>query len=171
VNHEARAMPSRRGAVDSLALWWAARARVWRWGAVLAIAAALWWSSSRSGSGAASQFAAAYANNAMHAVAFAGLAAALWFACRARPLPAVHVAAAIAAWCGAVLYGVVDELHQRVVPGRSPSIVDVATDACGAALAIWWLRFRFEQRGRRFVGVALLAACASSAWLATVGPW
>ena len=45
------------------------------------------------------------------------------------------------AWVAAVLYGVTDEFHQSFVPNRYPDIVDVATDAVGAALAltlVWW---------------------------------
>lgn len=34
-----------------------------------------------------------------------------------------------------VAYGVSDELHQRFVPGRSPDVLDVFADACGAAIA------------------------------------
>lgn len=36
----------------------------------------------------------------------------------------------------AVLFGVIDEVHQAYVPGRTASEADVATDALGAALGV-----------------------------------
>ena len=40
------------------------------------------------------------------------------------------------AWGLTVLYGVSDEVHQRFVPGRFPSVSDVIADALGAATAV-----------------------------------
>jgi VanZ family protein len=37
----------------------------------------------------------------------------------------------------ALLYGLSDEFHQRFVPGRHPDLLDIATDAAGAAIAPW----------------------------------
>lgn len=37
----------------------------------------------------------------------------------------------------ALMYGLSDELHQYFVPGRHPDLFDVATDAAGAAVALW----------------------------------
>ena len=42
----------------------------------------------------------------------------------------------VAAALVAVLYGVTDELHQTLVPGRSADLHDVAADAAGAGLAV-----------------------------------
>jgi VanZ family protein len=47
-----------------------------------------------------------------------------------------------AAWGLAVLYGISDEWHQSFVPGRTPDVVDLVTDAAGAAvglLFVWWI--------------------------------
>lgn len=46
------------------------------------------------------------------------------------------------AWSLAVLYALSDEWHQSFVPGRTPDIFDIATDAVGAALGlllVYWL--------------------------------
>ena len=56
------------------------------------------------------------------------LARARWAAMRFRT--------ACAAWLVAVVYGVFDELHQGLVPGREPSIADWLADARGAAVGV-----------------------------------
>lgn len=44
----------------------------------------------------------------------------------------------------AAVYGVSDELHQSIVPGRVSTIMDVGIDTLGATLGIatawWWIR-------------------------------
>jgi peptidoglycan/LPS O-acetylase OafA/YrhL len=35
------------------------------------------------------------------------------------------------------VYGVLDEFHQHFVPGRSPDIYDVMSDAAGGMLGVW----------------------------------
>lgn len=40
------------------------------------------------------------------------------------------------AWTGAVVYGLTDEFHQSFVPGRTPDIRDILTDAIGAAAGL-----------------------------------
>jgi VanZ family protein len=43
-------------------------------------------------------------------------------------------------------YGAFDEIHQTIVPGRHPDLLDFVADALGACIAIWlvhlWMRFR-----------------------------
>ena len=63
------------------------------------------------------------------------------------------------AWAIATLYALTDELHQRFVSGRGPSLVDVGIDSAGAltgallaipALLLFFrLRKRFRRRRRR----------------------
>lgn len=58
-------------------------------------------------------------------------------------LSGVSARAAAAALLLASLYGVSDELHQVVVPGRSADLADLAWDAGGAAIAVaagWFWR-------------------------------
>jgi VanZ family protein len=52
------------------------------------------------------------------------------------------------AFAMSALYGCIDELHQRFVPGRSSSWLDILADTMGAALvAVAWLLF--ERRRLR----------------------
>jgi VanZ family protein len=37
------------------------------------------------------------------------------------------------------IYGILDEVHQRYVPGRMPDILDVVADLVGAVLGVWLL--------------------------------
>jgi VanZ family protein len=73
----------------------------------------------------------------IHAAEYALLCFLWWRALRARG----EIRAALAgAFLLAVAYAVVDEYHQTFVPGRSGSLVDVAIDAAGAALAVALIR-------------------------------
>lgn len=150
---------------------WAALPAAFRWLAPLGIMSALWWSSSRSPQGQESNVFGALVHNGMHVLAFGGLAAALRLALHpsvGRRLPgASAVAVAIA-----IVYGIVDEVHQGFVPGRTSSIADVCSDATGAMLAVAWLRPVLEN-GIMQVRVLLLlvVACLASVCLATFGPW
>ena len=54
-------------------------------------------------------------------------------------------------WGLAVVYALTDECHQRFVPGRNGTVVDVGIDGVGAGLAMLlhrWLQHR-EARARR----------------------
>lgn len=58
----------------------------------------------------------------------------LWWALGAIRIPAQS--RLLLAWAGAVLYGMTDEWHQSFVPGRTPDIRDIVTDAIGAAVGL-----------------------------------
>lgn len=113
----------------------------------------------------------ALVHNGMHVVAFAVLAAAVRLALHpsgGRQLPmASAVAVAVA-----VVYGIVDEVHQGFVPGRSSSVADVCSDASGAVLAVAWLRSVLEDVATPTrVLLMLVAVSCASVCLATFGPW
>jgi VanZ family protein len=58
----------------------------------------------------------------------------------------------VTAWVLSVLYGISDEWHQAFVPGRTPDVRDVMTDAIGAAcglLFVWWLVRRQDQEANQ----------------------
>lgn len=79
-----------------------------------------------------------------HFAMFAVLGALLAFA-----LHRASVRASLA-WplAAGVLVGVLDELHQRSVPGRSADLQDLLADALGCALGLWLTHRWLEQRER-----------------------
>jgi VanZ family protein len=84
-----------------------------------------------------------------HATLYAGLALLLARALAGglgRPLTA---GAAAAAAILSTLYGVTDEIHQRVVPLRQMELLDLVADALGASVAAWalyaWSRARIRK--------------------------
>ena len=44
------------------------------------------------------------------------------------------------------LVGVLDELHQRTVPGRSSDLKDLLADALGCAVGLWLTHWWFDRR-------------------------
>ncbi len=82
-----------------------------------------------------------------HAMEYAILA---FLVCRAVHTPTRKALVLIAFSC--TIYGILDELHQHLIPGRFPSIWDAAADAAGCALAaaLWHIRAlsRSKKRAR-----------------------
>lgn len=86
-----------------------------------------------------------------------------------------------AAWIigACVAYGISDEFHQSLVPGRDASWLDVVTDGVGAWSVVWTASYlgrdtasgRGLRRRLLIGGLACLgAACAATAWNHRVGP-
>lgn len=71
----------------------------------------------------------------VHVALYAGLAAVLLRALAGGSWRRLTLRRALEAAAVAALYGVFDEFHQRLVPGRSFETMDMAADAAGAALA------------------------------------
>ena len=53
-----------------------------------------------------------------------------------------------------IAIGVIDELHQRSVPGRSSDWRDLVADAIGCALGLWLAHRALERRARRLASRA-----------------
>lgn len=81
-----------------------------------------------------------------HFTVYFVLAILLWWGLGIFDIPASQRTAI--AFTGAVLYGVSDEWHQSFVPGRTPDIMDVLTDAIGAAVGL--VLIHQLARSRRF---------------------
>jgi len=62
----------------------------------------------------------------------------------------VTMRSVVVAWFVATGWGALDELHQGLVPGREPSVLDWVADGGGAVLgtAAVWLLAVVRQRGR-----------------------
>lgn len=127
--------------------------------------AVLWWSSGRQPKPGPPDALLAFLHNGAHVVAYAALAFAWWAAATTRVRP----------WWVFVLtvaYGLVDEWHQSFVPGRTSSVVDVVSDAVGAALMVQCLRWRLLGIGGAARSLPWLGVFAVlSVGLATFGPW
>ena len=48
-------------------------------------------------------------------------------------------------WLLAILYAVLDELHQSFVPGRGATMSDVGIDSIGAGLGILWAKIKLKK--------------------------
>jgi VanZ family protein len=118
-------------------------ARLWLWGPVGAQMAVIFAASSVTDPGPLTGGAPDWAG---HGAGYGVLAALLLRALAGGRLARVTSAAALWAVAGAAIYGVTDEWHQAFVPGRSPSLADLAADTAGAVLAAalgWaWARTR-----------------------------
>jgi VanZ family protein len=80
-----------------------------------------------------------------HFTVYFVLAVVLWWALGIFPLSSRRRYAV--AFTIAVLYGVSDEWHQSFVPGRNPDVLDIVTDAIGAATGL--LVIHLAQRSAR----------------------
>lgn len=80
----------------------------------------------------------------LHALVYGTIAALVWIAgvLRSRVL----------VWLLVVGIGIVDELQQRLIPGRESSLGDLCADMVGATLGLWlasWLLSRLRVRVQR----------------------
>ncbi len=70
------------------------------------------------------------------------------------------------------LYGVVDEWHQSVTPGRDPAVGDLVTDLTGAACVLWIIAFLGREdageKGLRWRLLGGILGCGAAALLSTV---
>lgn len=135
-----------------------------RWCGPIAGMALLWWSSSRQQKPSEPSVLRAMLHNSMHVVAYSCLAAAFWLALSRVPVSARVAWRSRVAWSCALLYGVVDELHQAYVPGRSSSVIDWMTDTLAAAFAVILLRWAvgLSPAGMRWAVALFLCACGSA---------
>ena len=81
-----------------------------------------------------------------HALLYGVLAWLLWRVLGQRYASSAVLAAACTAL--AVAYGVSDEFHQAFVPGRTPSVADLAADGLGAASAMLLLTWQAQRKAR-----------------------
>jgi VanZ family protein len=73
-------------------------------------------------------------DKAAHVVEFAVLAILIMWALSGQPMPVIAAVAVTLAV--SLAYGALDEWHQSFVPGRDPSLTDLATDALGAVVGV-----------------------------------
>jgi VanZ family protein len=155
--------------VDAALRAWRSLPAVVRWAGVAAVVAFLWWSSDRTPKPQPYDPVMALLGNAAHFVAYFGLGLAAWLAAPRAMAPRRIDAGA---WWFAVAHGAFDEWHQSWVPGRTSSLVDLATDAFGGAFAVWLVRRRLGGGEASLpAGFALLAGGGAASALATFGPW
>jgi VanZ family protein len=77
-----------------------------------------------------------FSDTSLHAALYAGLAAVMMRACAGGTWHGVSSRRGIWSTTGATLYGVTDEFHQLLVPGRTFDVVDMAADGIGAVIAV-----------------------------------
>ncbi|HVL90481.1 MAG TPA: VanZ family protein [Actinomycetota bacterium] len=89
-------------------------------------------------------------SNIVHFIEYAMLAAAIAFGLRTEGMDAED--AGKLAILVAVLFGVTDEIHQRFVPGRSSSPLDLIPDLAGAWTGVRLSAEWKKRRGKRRSG-------------------
>lgn len=151
--------------------WWARRPWALRWGAVVAEMGLLWWLSSRQIDSFGTGILRALLHNGAHVVAYGALGVFALLALRGTRQVGGGTDA-MRAVCIAAAYGVVDELHQRCVPGRVCSLADLGADISGAVFGVATV-LGLVTADRRWVWrAAVAAACAMAAVaLATFTDW
>jgi VanZ family protein len=112
----------------------------------LVLAAVLWQLSATPDLAVASGWLDTVTRKAAHIGAFGLLAAACMLALRAQR---VSVRSALLGGAAlALVYAVIDEVHQSRVPTRNGALSDVAIDALGIGIASIVLAMAFNRRGR-----------------------
>jgi VanZ family protein len=106
---------------------------LWRWGPALAAMAAIFLASSIPDVG---PLPADMSDKTAHFIAYAILGVLVIRAVSGARWSGCTAAAGWTAWAVTAAYGGSDEWHQFFVPGRTPSVLDVAADAAGAALGV-----------------------------------
>ena len=138
-----------------------------RWAAAIGWALFLWFMSARSDPERPFGFGGTFLWNGGHVVAFfilAGLALlALW---QRLDCPRVRGRVSILLAAG---YGITDEIHQSMVPGRDCSGWDMLSDTLGATLAVACTLWILNLASWRPIAV-LVPCCFGSVALATWGP-
>lgn len=153
-------------------------------GATLAWSSWIWWHSSKEGNiGVEPDFWWGWFTNLGHAPAFAFVALGLLIiglqssgSHTDRPpggrLPVVSRKTAGGVMAITVVYGLVDEIHQSFVLGRTASVFDLLTDTCGAASVVWVVAYLTRENassaGLRWRLLLGSVACILSALLATL---
>jgi VanZ family protein len=99
------------------------------WGPVLLVMALIFTASAQSQLPAAP---GGLSDKAEHGLAYGALGASLIRALAGGRSAAMSLRRILLATLLAALYGASDELHQRFVPDRTPDLLDLAADACGA---------------------------------------
>jgi VanZ family protein len=137
--------------------------------AAIAWCAYLWWMSDDPGFQAGSRVGPnAVLHNLAHVPAFGLLALLLAIALPRRAGWAVTEWSSLrGVWAIAVLYGIVDELHQGRVPNRDGSVIDVLSDAIGAGMLLLLARYAGGPHAdarevRRVLVYGTLASVASA---------
>lgn len=72
-----------------------------------------------------------------------------WFALAGVGRWPRHLSSPSVALVLCTLWGVLDEVHQSFVPGRTADPADVAADACGAAAGAWTAELVARRRSAR----------------------
>lgn len=104
-----------------------------------------------------------------HITEYSILSGTLFWSLRGTTLPGVErswdIRWARAAWVICTIVAILDEIHQRFVPGRTPAVHDVALDSAAAAAVqiVLWLVLRHRPRSPEANGSAVRTEAPTSA--------